>query len=321
MRSPSRSAFLSTVGAGIAGAAFPNVARAQATPVRAAGVFSDLFAEPFYAKACGAFSKIGLDLQPTNLYNAGAVAAAIGGGSLEMGMGDLISGVNAINAGVPIVLIAAGGLYRTPVDRPENILAVADTSPVREPKDLAGKVIGVPTLVGVTTACLRAWLPAHGVPESQVKLVEVPPPTVPAALMRGTIDAGLISEPFVTEFKTQLRPAGYPFDAAAELAKKKQICISVWYASKSWMEEDRTRARNVVNAIYETARWANAHQDQTFDLLVQFGKLDAAKIQGMRRVAFATSLDPDLIQPVLTIAENLKMYTKPVTAASLINQF
>lgn len=320
MNSTSRATFLTAIGAGLAGAAVPRVARAQMTQVRVAGVFSDLFAEPFYAKACGAFAKQGLDIQATNLYNAGAVAAAIGGGSLELGMGDLISGVNAINAGVPIVLIAAGGLYRTPIDRPENILAVAASSPIRSPKDLVGKVIGVPTLVGVTTACLRAYLPEYGVAESQVKLVEVPPTTVPAALERGTIDAGLISEPFVTEFKDQLRPAGYPFDAAAQLARNKQFCISVWYASKQWIDEDRARARNVVTAIYETARWANSHQDETFDILVQNGKLDASKLQGMRRVQFATSLTPDLVQPVITIAENLKMFSKPVTASELITQ-
>lgn len=320
MQSSSRSAFLTAMGAGVAGAGLPRIARAQTSQIRVAGVFSDLFAEPFYAKASGAFAKRGLDIQATNLYNAGAVAAAIGGGSLEMGMGDLISGVNAINAGVPILLIAGGGLYRTPIDRPENILAVADSSSIHSPKDLAGKVIGVPTLVGVTTACLRVWLPEHGVAESQVKLVEVPPPTVPAALERGTIDAGLISEPFITEFKDKLRPVGYPFDAAAERAQNKQFCISVWYASKPWIEADRARARHVVEAIYETARWANSHQDETFDLLVQSGKLDASKIRGMKRVEFATALTPDLVQPVITIAETLKMFTKPVTATSLITK-
>jgi NitT/TauT family transport system substrate-binding protein len=314
----SRSAFLTTVGAGLAGVAVPRIARAQTTQVRVGGVLSDLFAEPFYAKASGVFAKQGLDIEPTNLFNAGAVAAAIGGGTLEMGMGDLISGVNAIIAGIPIVLIAGGGLYRTPADRADNILAVTNDSPIKSPKDLLGKVIGVPTLVGVTTACLRAYLPTFGIAESQVKLVEVPPTTVPAALQRGTIDAGLLSEPFVTEFKGQVRAAGYPFDAAAGLAHGKAVCISVWYASKAWIEADRARAHNVVDAIYQTARWANSHQNETFDILVQSGKLDASKIQGMKRVTFATSLSPDLVQPVITIAENLKMFAKPVTAESLI---
>jgi ABC-type nitrate/sulfonate/bicarbonate transport system substrate-binding protein len=121
----SRSSALKTIGTGLAAVAVPRLASAQSTnTVRIAGVFSDLFAEPFYAKDAGAFAKAGFDVQPTSQYNAGAVAAAIGGGSLEMGTGDLVSGVNAINAGVPILLVAGGGLYRSPVDASTAFLAV-----------------------------------------------------------------------------------------------------------------------------------------------------------------------------------------------------
>lgn len=318
--SPSRSTFLTSLGAGLAGVAVPRIARAQTTTVRIAGVFSDLFAEPFYAKSAGAFAQQGFDVQATSLSNAGAVAAAIGGGSLEMGTGDLISGVNAILHGVPIVLLAGGGLYRQPADAPANIIAVAKESSIKTPKDLVGKSIGVPTLVGLTTACLRAWLPAHGVAESDVKLVEVPPPTVVPALQRGTIDAGLLSEPFVTEAKGEIRAAGYPFDAAADHAQHKQFCVSVWYASKAWVDADRARARKAVAAIYNTARWANGHHDETFSILVNNGKLDADKIRGMLRVAFATSLTPDLVQPVLDVAQQVKIFPQPVAADSLITR-
>lgn len=315
---PSRATFLTAAGAGLAYAAYPRLARAQTTRIRAAGVFSDLFAEPFYAKASGIFAQHGFDIEPTDLYNAGAVAAAVGGGSLEMGMGDLISGVNAILAGVPILLIAGGGLYRMPTDQGANLLAVAANSPIAEPKDLIGKTIGVPTLVGLTTACLRAWLPQNGVPVAQVRLVEVPPPTVVAALQRGTIDAGLLSEPFVTESKALIRAAGYPFDAVAQLAPDHDFCVSVWYASKKWIDDDLPRGRAVVAAIYDTARWANTHQAATLQVLVDQGKMDAAKLAGMHRVQFATSLGTDLVQPVVTVAEREKLFHKQVAASDLI---
>lgn len=318
--SPSRSSFLTSLGAGLAGIAVPRIARAQTTTLRVAGVFSDLFAEPFYSKAAGAFAQQGFDVQSTSLNNAGAVAAAIGGGSLEMGTGDLISGVNAILHGVPIVLLAGGGLYRQPADAPANIIAVAKDAPIKASKDLIGKSIGVPTLVGLTTACLRAWLPAHGVPESQVKLVEIPPSSVVPALQRGTIDAGLLSEPFVTEAKGAIRAVGYPFDAAADRSQHKQFCVSVWYASKAWIDADRARARKALTAIYDTARWSNAHHDETFQILVTDGKLDADKIRGMMRVAFATSLTPDLVQPVLDVAQQVKIFAQPVAADSLMTR-
>lgn len=321
MTSVPRSTVLKGLAGGVAAAAVPARARAQAaTTVRIAGVFSDLFAEPFYAKDAGAFAKAGFDVSAISLNNAGAVAAAIGGGSLELGTGDLISGVNAINAGVPIVLVAGGGLYNERTDRTSTMLAVAADSPVKTAKDLIGKSIGVPTLVGLTTACLRAWLPAHGVPVDQVKLIEIPQASALPALQAGRMDAGLLSEPFVTEAKSAVRSIGAPFDVAADLTPGKVFCVSVWYAAKPWFEADPARAKRVVQAIYDTARWANSHRDATFDILVRDGKLDAAAAHGMQRTTYATSLTPDFIQPVITIGTDNKMFQKPVDAASLITK-
>jgi NitT/TauT family transport system substrate-binding protein len=316
----SRSALLTGLAAGVAGAALPRIGGAQTTTVRIAGVFSDLFAEPFYAKDAGAFAKAGFDVETNSLNNAGAVAAAIGGGSLELGTGDLISGVNAINAGVPVVLIAGGGLYNEHGDQNSTILAVATDSPIKTAKDLVGKSIGVPTLAGLSTACLRAWLPAHGVPLDSVKLVEISQAESPVALQRGRLDAGLLSEPFVTFAKSSTRAIGSPFDAAADLAANKIFCVSVWYANKTWFEADPARSRRIVQAIYDTARWANAHRDDTFGILVRDGHLDPVQAKGMLRTTYATALTADLIAPVITIGNQNKMFSKPTDAASLITK-
>lgn len=294
----SRSTVLGGLAAGLAATSVPGIARAQsANTVRIAGVFSDLFAEPFYAKDAGAFAKAGFDVNAISLNNAGAVAAAIGGGSLELGTGDLISGVNAINAGVPIVLVAGGGLYNERTDGGSTILAVAADSAIKTPKDLIGKSIGVPTLVGLTTACLRAWLPAHGVPVSSVKLVEIPQSAAFPAVQHGTLDAALLSEPNVTEAKSAIRSVGSPFDVAADLTPNKVFCVSVWYAAKPWFEADPSRSRRIIQAIYDTARWANVHRDATFEILVREGKLDADAAHGMQRTTYATTLTPTSSNP------------------------
>jgi NitT/TauT family transport system substrate-binding protein len=318
MRFPSRASFLAAISAAGAAATLPSTARAQQTPLRVAGVFSDLFAEPFYAKESGAFAKYGFAVESTALVNAGAVAAAIAGGALQMGTGDLISGVNAIIAGVPIVLLAGGGLYNEVKDAGSTIIAVAASSAIKSPRELTGKSVGVPTLVGLTTACLKAWLPANGIDLSSVKLLEVPPPTALAALQRGTIDAALLSEPFVTFGKGQIRSVGNPFDVAANLAPNKEFCVSVWYASKPWIEQDQARARRALQAIYATAEWANTHRQATFDILVRDGKLNAEKARGMMRTTYATSLTPGLVEPVIQIAEQNKIFARHVTASDLI---
>ena len=304
-----RSTVLAGLGAAVAGTAIPRIARAQATPIplRIAGVFSDLFAEPFYINDAGAFAKAGFDVQTTSLNNAGAVVAAIGGGSLEMGTGDLVSGINAINAGVPIVMIAGGGLYSDKLDTGTTILAVLSDSPVRDPKDLIGKSIGVPTLVGLTTACLRAWLPAHGVDLASVKLVEIPQSSVVPALQRGTLDVALLSEPFLTYGKGLVRSVGYPFEAATSLSPAREFCVSVWYASQSWFQSDPVRAKTALQAIYDTARWANAHQAQTLAILAQNASINPDLLRGMVRVEYATAATPATLQPMLNIGLTEKL--------------
>jgi NitT/TauT family transport system substrate-binding protein len=317
----SRASFLVSLGVGAGALAVPRVGSAQSlVPLSIAGVFSDLFAEPFYAKDAGAFTKAGFAVDATSLNNAGAVAAAIGGGSLQMGTGDLVSGVNAILAGVPIVLLAGGGLYRERTDAATTILAVTGNSPIKTAADLAGKSIGVPTLVGLTTACLKSWLPANGVPVDQVKLVEIPQASALPAIQRGTLDVALLSEPFVTFAQGQVRSVGSPFNVAADKAKNKEFCVSVWYASKPWVDADPARAKRAVAAIYATASWANNNHDATFAILVRDGKLDADKAKGMARTTYATELTPEMVDPVLQIAMDNKMFPKPVQAAAVITR-
>jgi NitT/TauT family transport system substrate-binding protein len=314
---PTRRQIVAGLAATGASAWLPRSARAQATPLRVAGVYSDLFAEPFYAKEAGVFAKSGFEVDSTVLVNAGAVAAALGG-SLDMGTGDLVSGVNAILAGVPILLVAGSGLYNEATDSSATVLGVAVDSPIRTPKDVIGKSVGVPTLVGMTTACVKSWLTTHGVDESSVRFVEIPPPIAVGALGRGAIDVALVSEPFVTAQKGQFRMLGSPYDVAADRAPNKTFCVSVWYAAKSWIEQDAARARRAVQAIYDTARWANAHHDDTFAILVRDGKLDPNAAHGMHRTTYATSLTPALVQPILDIALQNKIFPHPVDAASII---
>ena len=102
----------------------------------------------------------------------GAIAAAIGGGSLELGIGDLVSGVNAITAGLPDSLARRQQDVHLETKRHHSGWRVAKESAIQRARDLAGKSISVPTLVGIGTSALRAWLSQNGVDPATVKLGE-----------------------------------------------------------------------------------------------------------------------------------------------------
>jgi NitT/TauT family transport system substrate-binding protein len=302
-------------GAAVLGSAIalPCVTGAQTTKLRMAGSAADAFSEPFFAEQAGAFRRAGFDLEVTVLNNASATVAAIGGGALDLGLGDLVSGVKALEAGVPILMIAGSGMYVSSDN--SVILAVVKDSALRAPRDLVGKVCAVPTLVGQSTLSLYAWLSQNGVDRATVKFVEVPQSAVIAALQRGTVDAAVIGEPLITPNRNDVRDIGHPLDAIA-----KTFLLSAWFAARSWVEADRERARRVVAAIYETARWCNTHRDETFAVLVREAHYDADKLRGMIRIPYATDLSPALVQPVLNIATQNRIFDHSIDANAIITR-
>lgn len=308
----SRQRFLMSAGLSVASTAIPGRVFGQTrTTVRMAAVFSDAFGEPLFAKDAGAFARRGFDVEVTSMNNVGAVIAAMSGGSLELGVADLILGVKAILSGLPVVLLTGSGMYIS--SEGGTILAVAKDSPIRTPRDLAGKSISVPTLGALTASSLLAWLPQNGVDASSVKLVELQQAAVVPALERGTIDCGLLAEPFVTPNRTRIRDIGHPYDAIA-----KEFPFSVWYGSKAWIEADPARARNVVAAINETSRWANAHRPETFAILVRDAHFDPEATKGMTRTTFATGLTPAQVQPMFDFATQYKLFDRHVDASTVI---
>jgi NitT/TauT family transport system substrate-binding protein len=310
MRSP-RSTFLTALGAGTASAALPRAVRAQTAKLRLGAPVSDAFAEPFFAQAAGGFNRIGIEIEAQNLSNAGAVVAAVAGGSLDLGVGDLVSSSNAVNRGVPIQMIAAGGLYLA--TEPTTFLCVAKDSAIHAPRDLEGKTIAVPTLVGLTTVAVHAWLAQNKIDSSKVKIIELTAASTPAAIARGTIDAGLFGEPFFTRTKSEIREIGRPFDAVA-----KEFLFTAWFAAKSWIDADRERAKRVVGAIYDTARWSNAHRAETLVLYANNGKMDIEPIRAMARTEFATAIVPAQVQAVLDVGQKYKLIEKPVDLTAFI---
>ena len=296
-----RRAFLSALGAA---ATLPRVVRAQAAEViRCGAPFSDTFGAPFYAKSAGAFAKAGFDFQVTSLSNAGAVAAAIAGGSLEMGIGDFVSSTNAIERGLPIELIAGCGLYLS--DSPNSLVCVAKNSPIRSVHDMEGKSCSAPTLVGLTTAALKAWFSQNGVDVEKVRIVELTSSSAPAAVLRGTVDAGLLAEPYYTPVRDQYRDIGHPFDAIS-----KEFLVSAWFASKAWVEADHERAKRAIAAIYETQRWANAHHNETLEIFAERTRMPIAELRPMLRTRYATQLVQSYVQPVIDTAAKFKLIDK-----------
>jgi NitT/TauT family transport system substrate-binding protein len=296
----------------VLGAATVVPAGAQERPLRVgASLSGDSGMLAYYAQEGGFFSKAGLNVEITSFANTGGIVQAVAGNALDIGWADMIQLGNAALHGVPVGCFAGAGMYSS--DAPTTVLCVAKNGAVHSAKDLENQTIAVIALGTQSSAATTEWLRANGADVGRIKLYELPFPQMAAGLEHGTVQAVMMGEPFVSFARNDIRVLGKPFDAVA-----KSFYIGVWFAPRDWAGRNAAVLRRYTDAIYEAGRWANAHHDETLQMLARLTKVDIERMRTMTRVSWATSLEPRLMQPPFDIGFKYKLIDRPVVATDLM---
>jgi NitT/TauT family transport system substrate-binding protein len=306
-----RSRALTLAAAGVAGALAPRPARAQSPTIRLGQNAVDTFGEGYYAADRGLFAAAGLNVEVLTFPNGAAQAAACVGGTIDVGLGEATELANGISRGLPFAIFASGSLYDSAA--PTTALCVAANAPFRVAKDFESQTIAVPVLTSLSSMAVKAWLVQNGAQLARISFIEIPLGAMAAAIERGTVAAGHIGEPFLSAAGTTVRRLGSPYDAVA-----KKFVISDWFATRSWLAANAATAKRLAEAIYDTARWANGHHDESAPILAKYTKIDVDVIRKMRRVSYATSFQPQLIRPVLDAALTYGGLNRQISVSELI---
>ena len=308
MRVFARSAFI----AGSAAAASLRTALpadAQSAPIRVAGIAIDVAASMYYASEMGFFKKHGIDVDVVTGANGPAIAAAVIGGSLDIGSGNTIVLSQGHERGLPFALIAPSGAYRSV--EPTAALLVAKTAPFKSARDLAGKTIGVNTVRAVGEVAVRAWLDQNGVSGTDIKYVEVPYSAMDAALVAGRIDAGMAEEPAVAAMvAANSRVLARAYDAIG-----KQFIEGGYFCTLEYAKAHPDAIRRFADAIAETHAWANTHREQTFEILGKYGRVPPPKT--MVRAWYPERLRTGDLQPLIDVSVKYGLLQKAFPAKDL----
>ncbi len=98
--------------------------------------------------------------------------------------------------GVPVKVVYLGHRYGSAV-------VVRKDGPIRSVRDLAGKLLAIPTRFSDEYLIVVRALDRHGVPRDAVRVIEMAPPDVAGALAVGAIDAFSMGEPFPAQAEMQ----------------------------------------------------------------------------------------------------------------------
>jgi NitT/TauT family transport system substrate-binding protein len=275
--------------------AFGRAAAQTTAKLRVAAVPIDVGAGPYYAADEGFYVQHGLDVEITTGANGPAIAAAVAGGSLEIGSGNTVVLATGHEHGVNFVLIGPSGAYSS--KDPTAGLLVPKSSPAKSAQDLVGKTLGIANIRSISEIAMRAWFNHNGVESQALQFVEVPFNEMGVALDAGRIDAAFAEEPALSTILARgtTKVFGRPYDAIAP----------TWVEGGYFCTLDYARAqpdiiRRFADAIAETARWANAHHDITAQILEKYGKRTIPPT--MHRIYYPERLQTAQIQPLIDAA-------------------
>jgi NitT/TauT family transport system substrate-binding protein len=295
----------------------PGTVSAQTAPkppmtIHVGAIPSEVAAELFYGVDMGMFKKNGLDVQIDFFANGAAIAAAVAGGSLDLGLSDLMSVINAHAHGLPFVYAAPGLL--TTLKAPTIGLLVPNGSPIKDAKDFNGKSVAVSGLRNIAQITASAWIDANGGDSKTVKFVEVPFPQLVPALAAGRIDASVANEPWMT----LASESGNRLVFMDKGALSPSFLLSGWVTTKDWVQKNPDALAKFVLSMRQIAAWANANLAASSPILAKYTKSDLAIMQRMHRGTFAERFDPSYVQPVIDAAAKYGVIPAPFAASAII---
>jgi NitT/TauT family transport system substrate-binding protein len=173
---------------------------AEKVTVGIGGVALMVYLPTMLAKAKGFFAEEGLDVEVLDIKGGGAQAAsALIGGSVDFSANAIDHAIKAKVQGKNLIAV------HSHVRLPMMALVVASKyrGTIKSVADLKGRPLGVTSPGSQTHMILGYLLVKHGVKPEDVKIVGAGGNTMPLAIEKDTVHAGMLIDPFFTVFAKQ----------------------------------------------------------------------------------------------------------------------
>ena len=269
----------------------------------------------YVAEAEGFFAAEGLSVTGMPMKGGAVIAPAVEGGELAVGWSNAVSIILAHARGFDFAFLAPGA-EGVAGSNDVHALLVPAASPVQSVKDLAGKTVAINTLGNINEAAMRSLAAQAGLAPDAIRLVEVPFPDMAAALAKGSADAALSLEPFVTDAVS--RSAARVLDPSPHAAFGSPYLIGGWFAKKAWIAAHPKEAAAFARAVAKAAAFIAANPQKARDVLAARTRLSpelAAKIALPR---FPETLAPQALQGVIDVCARFGLLPQPFPAAAIL---
>lgn len=158
--------------------------------------------------------------------------------------------MDMVSRDVPIKIVSIG-------HRSGAVIMVRTDSPYRKFRDLIGKRIAIPSRFAVDFLFLRKMLKKEGMSATEVKIVEMPPADMPAALYSRAVDAYCTGEPY----GAAAQRAGYAIPLRMTRDEWPNYICCVLTIRQELIDQNPLLVQDLVNYVQGAGHWLDAERE------------------------------------------------------------
>jgi NitT/TauT family transport system substrate-binding protein len=279
------------------------------------GVIAIVDVAPIYlGKDKGFFSKRNIDLTMTTAQGGAAIVPAVVSGQYQFGFSNTVSLLLAKSQNVPVKVVCNGN-NSTGVDGKDFAgLFVKADSPIRSPKDLAGKTVAANTLKNIVETSVKASVRKDGGDPAAVKFAELPFPEQGAALQAGRVDAIFVVEPF----QQAAVAAGQRKIASSYVDAAPNLTVAMYFTSNQLINSNLDLAKRFTEAMQESLAYADSHPDEVRTMLGTYTQISPEVRTALTLPKWPAEINKESVQTMAELAVTDGLLAKKPDVGSLL---
>ena len=279
------------------------------------GVIPIVDVAPIYlGREQGFFSSRGIDLFLVPEQGGGPIVEGVLAGKYQFGFSNVTSLMAATAGGAPLKAVANGSASTGRPGRDYSAIVVADGSPIRSAKDLAGKQVAVNTLKNLGDTTVRQSVRRDNGDPSHIRFQAMPFSDMPAALQSQQIDAAWVVEPQLSEVLTQ----GGQVIASNYVDTAPNLTVAMYFTGTSLIDKDPELVKRFADAVNESLAYAAGHPEEIRATVGTYTKINDVVRTAMILPSWPHDINRASVERLATLGRQDGIFTKPPALDELL---
>jgi NitT/TauT family transport system substrate-binding protein len=252
-----------------------------------------IVAPVYIADAKGFFKEQGLDVQLVPFAKGKLCLDAVLGGQAQVGT---VAETPLMHVGFqkqPIAILA------TMETATKNTKAVARRDKgILKPSDMKGHKVGVP-IGGNAEYFMDVFLKKYGLTRNDLSVINLNPPEMVGAIVRGDIDVGFAFEPHINRAVKQLGDKAIVF-TGEDLYRETFDIVSM----KDWADKNPETCQKILRALTKACQFIQSNKDESVKIVATRMQMEPAELSSIwENYSFKLTLDQFLMDSLIDQAK------------------